>query len=147
MRCWARALGCSMNRTRWSNVLLSVSAVYTVLIIGCVGALFLIPVFPTFSEGDRMASGCYITEAYLAGASCHGFLGSEAAHLFLQLPFYLVLGPFLALGALGSGELWGSVLGALYFGFSVSLWAPLVYLWRATQQFGQADAEAPRRLI
>ena len=128
----------------WSNVLVGVSAVYTVLVVACVGALFFIPVFPTFTEGDRMESGCYLTEAFLAGASCHGFLGSDTVGVLLQLPFHLILGPLFGLGALASGELGASIRGMLYFGISISLWAPFIYLWRATQPAVPADAPALR---
>lgn len=102
-----------MNRKALgSRVLLSLSAVYMVLVVACITALFLIPVFPTFMDGDRMASGCYITEAFLAGASCHGFWGSDLAGTLLQLPFVLVLGPIFGLGALASGDLAATARGA-----------------------------------
>jgi hypothetical protein len=124
------------------KLLAGAAALYGAVVVASVAALFLIPVFPTFMEGDRMASGCYITEAFLAGASCHGFPGSDAAAVMLQIPFHLVLGPVFALGALASGEVAASIHGALYLIFSVALWAPFVYLWRATRPVAPADGPA-----
>jgi hypothetical protein len=129
-----------MNRKAlWPRVLLSLSAAYMVLVAASTTALFLIPVFPTFMDGDRMASGCYITEAFLAGASCHGFWGSDMAGTLLQIPFVLVLGPIFGLGALASGDLAATIRGAIFLGISVSLWAPLVYLVGYLRRATQAE--------
>ena len=115
------------------KVLLSLSVAYLVLLVVCIGSLFLIPVFPTFMEGEQMARGCFLTEAVLAGPSCHGFPGSSVVALSLQWPFHLVLLPVFGLGAM----LADPVRGTLFLGVGLALWVPLVYLFRATRPGGE----------
>ena len=116
------------------KVLLSISVGYTALVAAVIGVqAFLLPVFATIMEGERMGDGCFRTHAVLFGVFCQGFPGAGAVEVLLDIPLILVLGPWAGLfelmGITESGDFKGLIRGAGMLAVAATLWAPLVYLF------------------
>ena len=116
------------------RVLLRISVGYTLLLTALIGVqLFVLPVFGTIMEGERMAQGCFRTRTLLFGVDCHGFWGAGPVQALLDIPLMLLLGPFAGTfelaGFTDSGEFKHLLGGVVILAIAATLWAPLVYLF------------------
>lgn len=132
-----------MNWTRpQPRLLMGLSVAYMALLTVVIATqLFLLPVFGTIMEGEKMALGCFRTKTLLFGVDCHGFLGARVVQLLLDLPFILLVGPFGGIFELASfadsGDLKNILHGVAILAVTAALWTPVVYLFiqlrRATE--------------
>ena len=116
------------------KLLLGISVGYTALLTAVIGLqVFILPVFATIMEGERMAQGCSRTRTLLFGVDCHGFWGAGFVEAVLDIPIMLLLGPFAGTfelaGVTETGDLRGIVRGGGLLGVAALLWAPLIYLF------------------
>ena len=108
-----------INTKRNVKIIKYISFIYIAVLLCCVLLLFVL-------ESERLETGCYISNALVAGAKCNGFYGSNIVSFIINMPLNLIYAPIFGIASLFQSPFYMSGLYTLLTGFL--LWLPIVFL-------------------